>query len=362
AIIFNRTRATFESFTSRTGGGDLNLDGFILFGGEELVYRLQARAEDVRVRYPEGVSTVFDAALEFTGTSTRSLLSGEISVTRAAFNPSTDIGSMLAQTASPVAPTEITNPFLRGMGFDVRVVTAGGAEFMTSLTRDIELEADIVLRGGPARPIVIGNVSVNQGEIVFFGNKYDIVQGDVRFFNPIKIEPILAMDLETRVRGYTVMINFSGPMDKLNFSYRSDPPLQSQEIIALLTVGRAPGQAQSGVGSQQASDQSFLQAGGNTLLGQALAAPVSDRLQRFFGVSRIKIDPQLTGVENTPETKLTIEQQLSREITLTYVTNLARTQQQVVRIEWNFSRDWSVYAVRDSNGVFGMDFVYRRRF
>ena len=101
---------------------------------------------------------------------------------------------------------------------------------------------------------------------------------------------------------------------------------------------------------------------GDSLLGQALAAPVSSRLQRFFGVSRIKIDPQLTGVDNTPETHITIEQQISREITLTYVTNLARTQQQIVRVEWNFSRDWSVYAVRDSNGVFGMDFIYRRRF
>ncbi|MCP5115533.1 MAG: hypothetical protein GY953_32300, partial [bacterium] len=361
AIIFDRTRATFESFSSRSGGGDLELAGFILFGGEELVYRLQANAAGVRVRYPEGVSTVFDASLDFTGTSTRSLLSGEVSVTRAAFNPSTDLGSMLAETASPMPPAEITNPFLRGMGFDIKVVTAGGAEFMTSLTRDIEMEADLVLRGGPARPVVIGHVSVNQGQVVFFGNKYDITQGEIRFFNPVKIEPVVAMDLETRVRGYTVMINFTGPMDKLNFSYRSDPPLESKEIIALLTVGRAPGQEQSGLGGSGAS-QSFLQAGGNTLLGQALAAPVSDRLQRFFGVSRIKIDPQLTGVENTPETKLTIEQQISRDITLTYVTNLARTQQQIVRIEWNFSKEWSVYAVRDSNGVFGMDFIYRRRF
>ena len=79
-------------------------------------------------------------------------------------------------------------------------------------------------------------------------------------------------------------------------------------------------------------------------------------------MSRIKIDPQLTGIENTPETHVTIEQQVSREITLTYVTNLARTQQQIVRIEWNFHPDWSFFAVRDSNGVFGVDFMYRKRF
>lgn len=362
SILFDRNRATIDKFTSQTGGGDLTLAGFIGFGGEELVYRLQAKATRVRVRYPEGVSTLLNAELDFTGTSTRSMLSGEVTVTRAAFNPSTDIGTMLTETMRPSSRPEISNPFLRGMLFDIHVSTAGDAEFLTSLTRDIELEADLRLRGGPAKPIVLGRVAVHQGQIQFFGNKYDILQGEVTFFNPVKIEPVLAMDLETRVRGYTVMINFSGPLDKLNFSYRSDPPLESQEILALLTVGREPEYARSGVGGQGSSGQSFLQAGGDSLLGQALAAPVSSRLQRFFGVSRIKIDPQLTGVDNTPETHITIEQQISREITLTYVTNLAHTQQQIVRVEWNFSRDWSVYAVRDSNGVLGMDFIYRRRF
>ena len=53
----------------------------------------------------------------------------------------------------------------------------------------------------------------------------------------LKIEPVIDLDLETKVRGITVSMNFSGPVSKLNASYRSDPPLQSTEIIALLTVG-----------------------------------------------------------------------------------------------------------------------------
>lgn len=361
AILFDRNRATIEQLRAQTGGGDVALSGFVAFGGEELVYRLQMEAKRVRLRYPAEVSTVLDARLEFTGSSTRSLLSGEVSVQRATFLTGTDIGGILSETARPATRPAVTSPFLRGMAFDIAIVTAGEAEFSTSLTRDIEVEANLRLRGGPARPVLLGRVAVNQGEIIFFGNRYTISQGEITFFNPAKIEPVLALDLETKVRGYTVMINFSGPLDQLNFTYRSDPPLQSQEILALLTVGRTP-EATRAPGGGAATSQSFLQAGGNSLLGQALATPVSSRLQRFFGVSRLKIDPQLTGVDNTPETYVTIEQQISREITLTYVTNLARTQQQIVRIEWNLSRDWSVNAVRDSNGVFGIDFVYRRRF
>ena len=93
-----------------------------------------------------------------------------------------------------------------------------------------------------------------------------------------------------------------------------------------------------------------------------LTGPINDRLQRFFGVSRIKIDPELNTITNTPQARLTIEQQLSREITVTYITNLNRTQNQIVRMQWDFSRDFSVLAVRDENGIFGIDFQYRKRF
>jgi translocation and assembly module TamB len=96
------------------------------------------------------------------------------------------------------------------------------------------------------------------------------------------------------------------------------------------------------------------------LLGGALSASVSGRLERFFGASRIKIDPQITGVDNIPQARLTIEQQVSRNITLTFVTNLNRSQQQIVRMEWDLSREWSVVAVRDENGLFGVDFFLRK--
>ena len=97
------------------------------------------------------------------------------------------------------------------------------------------------------------------------------------------------------------------------------------------------------------------------LLGNAVAAGVSSRLQRLFGVSRLKIDPQLTGLDSAPQARVTIEQQISREITITYVTNITGTQQQLLRLQWDVRKEWSVSAVRDENGYFGLDIFYRRR-
>lgn len=364
-VRFDRNRATIEKFSAVTGGGELTLGGFVGFSTSQLIYRLNAHASRVRLRYPEAVSTTFDGDLNLTGTSAQSLLSGTVVVDRLGLNPKTDLGSILADAARSTPVDPIQNRSLRGMQLDVKIGTSADAELQTSLTRDIQPEADLKLRGTAARPALLGRVSVNEGEIQFFGNQYLITRGEIGFFNPVKIEPFVNLDLETKARGITVTINLSGPPNKLNISYRSDPPLQSNEIVALLTVGRAPASA-STAGTPSSQSSSLLQSGGNSLLGAAISAPltgpINDRLQRFFGVSRIKIDPELNTITNTPQARLTIEQQLSREITVTYITNLNRTQNQIVRMQWDFSRDFSVLAVRDENGIFGIDFQYRKRF
>jgi translocation and assembly module TamB len=58
---------------------------------------------------------------------------------------------------------------------------------------------------------------------------------------------------------------------------------------------------------------------------------------------------------------LTVEQQVSKDVTVTFVTTLNRSQQQVVRLEWNLSKEWSVIALRDENGSFGLDFQIRKQ-
>jgi translocation and assembly module TamB len=358
-IVFDQRRATIEKLTAQTGGGDLALSGFVQFGSE-LTYSLQVRADRVRIRYPEGVSTTANASLNLTGSTRNSLMTGVVTITRAGFNPRTDLAGVLAQAKPTATPTN-PSAFLRGMQFDVRIETVPNLQFQTSLTQDLQAEADLRLKGTAAKPVLLGRVVVNQGEIQFFGNKYLINRGEIGFFNPVKIEPVLDMDLETRVRGILVNINFSGTLSKLNVSYRSDPPLQSNEIIALLAMGRAPGSNSSLASSQTVTNQGILNTGTNSLLGQAVAAPVSSRLQRFFGVSRLKIDPQLTGVNAVPQARLTVEQQISRDITMTYITNLAQANSQIVQLQWDINRTWSVIALREENGVFGIDFFYKKR-
>jgi translocation and assembly module TamB len=199
--------------------------------------------------------------------------------------------------------------------------------------------------------------------VQFFGTDYTINRGEVNFVNPVTVEPQVDLDLETRVRGILVSVSFTGPLNRMSMTYRSDPPLQSQEILALLAVGRTPTSATT-LGFSSVRGNDLLSAGGTAVLSSALSqgAAASNNLQRFFGVTRLKIDPQLIGLDNTPQSRISFEQPISRDVTVTYSQTLARAQGQLVRVQWDLNRQWSALLTRDENGIVSVDFVFRKSF
>jgi translocation and assembly module TamB len=361
-VSFNRNRATLQKMTAKSGGGEISLGGFVSFGGGgPLVYHLEGTAQSVRVRYAGSISVTANSQLRLSGTSASSILSGTLTISRVAFNPNTDVGNLLASFSAASAAPAGDNEFLSGLRLDIDIESAPNLQLSTALSRDVEAEINLRLRGTPDHPILLGSVAANQGDIKVFGTRYTINRGEVNFLNSVKMEPVLDLDLETQARGITVDITISGTIGKLNINYRSDPPLQPRDIIALLTVGRAPSSAGNVKNVQTANDASSLQSGANTVLGAAMS-PVSNRLSKLFGITNIKIDPLVQGITNTPQARLTLEQQISRDITVTYVTNLSQTSEQIFRLEWAVSRQFSLVALRDDNGEFGVDFQYKKRF
>jgi translocation and assembly module TamB len=361
-VRLDRGRATIQKLTAQTGGGTLSAGGFVDFGtGGPLIYRLNASAENVRVRYANSISLTASSQLRLTGTSKSSVLLGTATVSRVVFTPNADVGTLLAIAAASSASPTRQNDFLSGLQLDVQVQSAPDLQVTTELSRDVQAEIDLRLRGTPEHPVLLGDIVANQGDIKVFGGKYSINRGEIRFVNAARIEPILDLDLQTIARGITVDITIAGTLGKLNINYRSDPPLQPRDIIALLTVGRAPDTAAINPNVQTTNDIAAMQYGANSVLGQAIS-PVSNRLSKLFGITNIKIDPLVQGITNAQQARLTLEQQISREITVTYVTNLSETSEQIFRVEWAFSPQYSIVALRDDNGEFGIDIQYKKRF
>ena len=288
-ILFDGSRATIESLTAQTGGGTLKLAGFAAFSGPSLAFRLEANANGVRVRYPEGVSSVSDAALTLTGTSDRSVLAGDITIQKISYNPRSDLGSILS-AGTPVSSSEAATGILAGVRFDVRIQTSPDITFQTGLAQDLETEANLQLRGSLNNPALLGRVIITQGSMTFFGNKYTINQGTINFFNPVKIEPVLNIDLETKARGVEVTLTVSGPITKLNVSYRSDPPLQFADIVGLLATGKTPNDPTIAA-RQTDTQQSWQQLGASRPGGPGNRESGSRPLAAIFGSEQAEDRP-----------------------------------------------------------------------
>ena len=128
-------------------------------------------------------------------------------------------------------------------------------------------------------------------------------------------------------------------------------------MLSLLALGYV-----RNTGELAPAGRGFSNEGATALLSQALSSQTTGRIQRIFGVSRIKIDPNVGGPANISGTRVTIEQQVSRVLTLTYATNTGSTQQRVIQFEWALSDRLSLIGVRDQNGIFGTELIIRRRF
>jgi translocation and assembly module TamB len=360
-LVFSQDRLQVERLTAKSGGGELVLGGFITYE-KAITFNLTARGHDIRLRYPPGVSATADADITLAGTLKSSLLSGEITVTKFGINPRFDFGQYLAQSKAPPQLPKADSP-LNGLRFDVHVVSTPELEVQTSLAR-VSGDVDLRLRGNAARPTVLGRVNIVEGDVFFNGTQYHLERGDVTFTNPVRIEPVLDLEASARVRDYDITLGFHGSIDKLGTTYRSDPPLPTGDIIALLALGRTREDTYANSmnsSNNPASNTTLTDSASNALLGQALNATVSSRVQKLFGVSRIKIDPQVGGPENNPNARLTIEQQVSNKVTLTYITNLSQSAQQVIQVEYNINKSVSILAVRDQTGVVGFDVRVRQR-
>jgi translocation and assembly module TamB len=102
--------------------------------------------------------------------------------------------------------------------------------------------------------------------------------------------------------------------------------------------------------------------GESAIVSKALADPVSNRLERVFGISQLKIDPSFTSGSDLPQARVTLQQQVATNLTFTYVTALEDPNSQIIRIEWAFAPKWSAIANRDENGMFSVNLLYKKQF
>jgi translocation and assembly module TamB len=356
-LEFNQNRLEVKSLTAMTGGGQLAVGGYLAYQNG-IFADLSVTGKGIRIRYPEGVSSLADTAFHLQGTQTNLQLSGNVLITRFSVSQNLDIAALAAQatTVQPVAAPDAPSNHIR---LDIRVQSSPQLNFQNAYAK-LAGDVDLRLRGTLASPSLLGRVSITEGNAMIAGTRYELQRGDIAFTNPVRIQPTIDLNATARVEDYDITLGLHGTPDKMAVTYRSDPPLPEADVVALLALGRT--QSEQGLYTQQQQQSAGLSPSTDVLLGGALNATVSSRVQKLFGAGSVKVDPSYLGALGNSTTRITVEEQLGKDVTLTYATNVDTTAQQLLQAEIAINRHVSVLVARDESGVFSMVLKATRRY
>jgi translocation and assembly module TamB len=358
-LVFDRSRLLFDRVTADAGGGHLTLSGSVTYGEGPMRYEITAATSTVRIRYPAGMSWLANGTLQLSGTSDAALLAGRVQVERLLFAEGVDVASFFASASDNSPVTESSSPFLQNLTFDIEGQSKPGARIEWAGAH-IDVDGDVRLRGTWDRPVLLGHIHLLGGEMPFRGNNFELTRGDINFANPFRLDPVLNVEATSTINQYQVTIDFSGPASHLALNYRSDPPLPDSDIVALLALG-SPGEG-SGLRSAPGSAQNY---GATALLSEAISSGIGGRIEHLFGISSFRVDPFVAGTatESNAAARVTIQEQITRDLEITYSTNAATSNQyQLIQVEYTLKRGLSVEFLRDINGTYGFDIKWVKHF
>jgi translocation and assembly module TamB len=353
-LVFNEDRLQVEQLTATTGGGKLNIGGFLTYKNG-IYANLTATGDVVRVRL-YGLSTTANTNLTLQGGPQSLLLSGNVLITRFGVGPDVDFAafSSAGGVSSPSDPNSASNK----IRLDVHVVSSPQLDFQNSFAK-LAGTVDLTIRGTVAEPSILGRIQITDGSATFAGTKYELQRGDIYFSNPVRIDPTIDLNATARVETYDITVGLQGTMSNLKPTYRSEPPLSEADIFALLALGRTQEESQL---YQEQQVQQGANPTTSALLGGALNATVSNRIGKLFGGGTVKIDPAFVGTLGNSSARITVQKQLSRQLSVTYATNVNSTAQQLLQGQYDLTPNVSLVVARDESGVFSVVYKIRRRY
>jgi len=353
-LVFNEDRLDVKDLTAMTGGGQVKMGGYLAYQNG-LFADLTATGDVVRIRYND-LSATANASFRLQGGLQSMLLSGNVLVTRFGVGPNMDFAAFAA-AGGVQAPPDPNSP-LSKIQLDVHIISAPQLDFQNSFAK-LAGTVNLSVRGTLAAPSVLGRILITNGSATYAGTKYQLDRGSIYFSNPVRIDPTIDLDATARVENYNLTIGVHGTIENLKPTYRSEPPLTEADIFNLLALGRTQEEAQL---YQEQQVQAGTDPMTSALLGGALNATVSSRVGKLFGAGSVKIDPAFIGTLGNSSARITVQEPLSKQLTLVFATNVNETAEQLIQVQYQLNENNSIVATRDESGVFSIVYKIRKRY
>ncbi len=258
-LKFTESILQFTNVTGVLGGELLGLSGFINFtkkGPNNLpLFDLNLAGQNVPLtRKPDLILRAdFELNALNTLTNEQPVVSGLVH-----FNESFFLGDL-----KMLLPGKVTKPKERPPFFSVDAepfakwklnVRLEGENFLrvrTPLFRG-GISANWRLRGTLQEPLALGDAKIESGQVQFPFSNLKVQQGFISLTSEDPYRPHIFATASSKTFGYDVQMALNGPADKPIIEFSSTPPLNSEQIVLMLTAGELPKREASFTAQQRA--------------------------------------------------------------------------------------------------------------
>lgn len=352
-------KATITKLNGNLNGGTLSGEGSVTAAGGGIANaNLRAKADGVFLDFPEGLKTVSDLELTLQGSGGDLVLGGQVNILEGGFTDdlSLDRGILAALNAPRgIDITEDRNAALERFRFNVGVSTVNPLVVDNNLAK-AEVRADLRVVGNPYEPGISGRLTIEEnGEIRLQERKYLVERGVINFNNERRIEPELDVIATTQAAGYDIRLQVLGEPGKTETTLTSDPSLPEPDLLAILITGKTLDQMR-GQEFHVARDQVLSYLGGRvgSTIGRGIAGAT--------GLSTVRLEPNLIAAEADPSARLTVGQDITRNLELIYSMDLINSADQIYVAEYDLTKRFTTRGTRQSDGSLRMDFRHDLRF
>lgn len=354
SMYMEEDRVVLKGMTGKIGGGNVSASGVVYLSAFRIKrFYLEAKLADVTATISKDFYVNFDGDLLYKGTMDKMSIVGDIKINRARDKESLEWRSWLYSSKSVEKPKVEGSPLERA-DLNVRIKGSENISIDNNIARaPIKIAGEMLVKGTVSKPVLFGRIESSEGYAYFRNNEFKIISAGVDFVDPNRIKPVINLTAETTVKGYRIRLNLEGQMDRFSLSLSSEPHLEDNDILSLLTSGQVGKQLKGNIGAGEAT--SFLTG--------KIQDVVEERLRTITGIDRFQVDPSVSSTTGTVGPRVTVSKRLIGErLFVTYANLLGTTEEQVIKVEYFLDKNLSLVGLRDETGSLGGDVRYRFEF
>lgn len=199
---------------------------------------------------------------------------------------------------------------------------------------DSEWRANAQLSGTSERPLFLGTMNLNRGDLEFSGRRFDLTRGSIGFDTLAPNDPTIDLRAERETReGDTVAVVITGRSSALKVALESVPARPSEDVMALILFDK-PANELSAFQSLQVADALTQIGGVGVFGGKGVAGAARDAL----GLDLLNLDVDQT---DSSASLLTVGKYVTDGLFVSASQN-ARGENGSLRIEYEIGQSFSV--------------------